>query len=76
MFSIEIEIEKDKLMYSCPVLKEDGKFLCFFDKRAGFNTWRLVFGGEAIPRLKELGMLREDEVWLEKYTRKGGEVIV
>ena len=64
MFSIEIEgyNEDNIITNGMTTIKEDGKFLCFFQKRGGFNTWRLIFCGDAIPRLKELGMLREGEV--------------
>lgn len=64
MFSIEIEEKNEKNIVTSGMvtIKEDGKFLGFFQKRDGFNTWRFIFGGDAIPRLKELGMLREDEV--------------
>jgi len=64
MFTIEIQEKNEKNIVSNGMthIYEDGKFLAFFQKKHGFNTWRLVFGGDAIPRLKELGMLEENEV--------------
>ena len=64
MFSIEIQEKNEENVVSngMAIIREDGKFLAFFQKQGGFNTWRLVFGGDAIPRLKELGMLEENEV--------------
>jgi len=62
MFSIEIE-EKNGVVN----IHEDGKFLCFFQKRDGFNAWRLIFGGDAISRLKELGMLVENDFKREMW---------
>ena len=64
MFSIKIEEKNEKNIVSNGMVTifEDDEFLAFFQKRGEFNTWRLVFGGDAIPRLKQLGLLREDEV--------------